>query len=115
MYESSPEEYSLRIILEGGEKRRLKKVEKWCKATHKCILIINRVDQITAEPGQTRLIINTWEEKFGTHIDEYEVGPFYKIGDFYSDVDPVKCRNSIVFKVEGPNDLRIDCKFKPLE
>ena len=99
------------FVLEAGEKKRLKHVEKWCKETHKCLLEIIRVDQITAEPGQTKLVITTWEERFGMHLDEYEVGPFYQPGDFFSDVDPVQCRNSIWFKCEGPNDLKIHCKF----
>ena len=111
MYEIEADKFSMFLIIEGGEKRRLTKVEKWCKATHKCLLEIKRVDQVTAEPGETKLIISTWEEKFGYQIEEYEVGPFYEIEDYYSDVDPVKCRNSIWFKVEGPNDLRISCTF----
>ena len=109
--EVDPKTFTMFLVLEAGEKRRLKKVEKWCEATHKCLLEIKKVDQVTFERGETKLIIKTWEESFGTHLDEFEVGPFYEIEDYYSDVDPVKCRNSIWFKVEGPNDLRINCTF----
>ena len=105
------EKFTLFLVLEAGEKRRLKKVEKWCEATHKCLLEIEKVVQITAERGETKLIIKTWEESFGTHLDEFEVGPFYEAGDYSIDVDPVKCRNSIWFKNVGPNDLQINCKF----
>ena len=109
------EKYRLTIYIDGDCKRRLRKVEDWCQSTHRCILKIKEVKQMTDKPGRTSLIINTWEEKFGFLVNEFSVGPMYREGDYYKDVDPIKCRNSINFIVEGPNILKITCTFKQIE
>ena len=109
--DNDPPTYRLEMRLDSNASYRLRKVEEWCSKTHKCLLEVEEVKQISDDPGETYLVIRTWKGRFGEERTEYEVGPMYEKGDFYSEVDPVWCRNSIRLKAEGKNDLRVTCKF----
>ena len=111
MSEYYPQEYITEITIGAKKRVRLRQVEQLFKQSHKWLLEIEEAKQVSCNPGSTKLIIQTWEPSFGKHTEEYEIGPFNDYNDAYYDVDPVKCRYSITFKVEGSNDIHVRCKF----